>query len=73
MTANKLMVNASKKKYVIVGTRTQFGNDNLGYKLILNESKLGCVESMKYLGVILDSKSTFDQYSDYLHGKAMEN
>ena len=69
LKANKLTLNANKTKYVIFGTKQQL-TTKPDLNLYVGQDKIDRVESMKYLGVILDDHLSFDEHIKYIINKS---
>ena len=62
---NKLLVNPSKSKFMVVSNRNI--PDNLVLKL--GNDSINCVDSFKYLGVYIDSKLKFKDHIEHIESK----
>ena len=69
LRANKLTLNANKTKYVIFGNKHNL-TTKPDLNLYVGQDKIDRVNSMKYLGVILDDHLTFDEHITYVITKA---
>ena len=65
LCTNKLKLNISKTKFMIFTYRTQFQIPNL----LLNNTSIEYVTSIKYLGVILDHKLNFNEHINLIRTK----
>lgn len=65
MSVNKLKMNASKTKYMIIRSVRKEQRGNIALKCS-DGSELERVEKMKYLGVIIDDKLQFKDHCDYM-------
>lgn len=63
----KLMLNVKKTKYMVITNKSMEGNIQ---PLRLEEQEIERVESLKYLGVIVDDKLSFNDHVDYTIRKA---
>lgn len=66
LCGNKLKLNISKTKYMIIGNKN---TSNLRDKLYINNIEIERVKEMKYLGLILDEKLNFSSNCDYMEKK----
>ena len=69
LRANKLTLNIAKTKFVIFGTAAKLRNLQ-DIPLKLYGETIEKLDSMKYLGVFLDSNLSFDRHIDYIVDKA---
>jgi hypothetical protein len=60
---NKLKLNISKTKYMVISFRKNMQKELVleNLKIKIGEEELECVDSIKYLGVIIDEKLKFDK------------
>ena len=65
MSVNKLKMNASKTKYMIVRSVRKEWRGNIMLRCS-DGIVLECVDKMKYLGVIIDDKLQFKDHCDYM-------
>ncbi len=72
LKANRLTLNVKKTKYVIFGTRNKLEHVTRDLNLEIGSEQIERVSHMKYLGVILDDKLTFDEHINYTHSKASQ-
>ena len=68
LKANQLTLNTKKTKYIVLGSRYEIGTVQ-DLNLQIGGEKIDWVQSMKYLGVILDDKLTFDEHISQTHTK----
>lgn len=66
---NKLKINASKTKYMIVKSKYKF-IDMRNIVLKIGDENIECVHDIKYLGVIIDDQLKFDKHTDNICKKA---
>ena len=71
LKANKLTLNVQKSKYVIFGTRAKLQGTR-DINLDISGQPLERTTKMKYLGMILDDRLTFDDHIDYICNKAVK-
>ena len=64
---NKMHFNENKSKVLLVTTKTS--GDNRTLNIYLKNKRLQQVSELKYLGIYLDSKFSFDRHVDYITGK----
>lgn len=64
-TTNGLMVNAKKSKYMIIGSN-KYLNQNIDMCVKYSGEHLEKVVTMKYLGIIIDNKLTFNDHINYI-------
>ena len=69
LRANKLTLNANKTKYVIFGTKQNLSTKPDPHLQVVTVN-IECVNSMKYLGVIIDKHLTFDEHITYVINKS---
>ena len=69
LKVNKLTLNANKTKYVIFSTK-QHLYTKPDLNLYVGQDKINRVNSMKYLGIILDEHLTFDEHITYIINKS---
>ena len=65
MSSNKLSINYSKTKYMLINRR----NDYTPFSLYINDHKIEQVHSIKYLGIHIDDKLNWKQHIKYVEGK----
>ena len=68
MPINYLIINTEKTNYIIFNFRTK-GFDKLHLNLFINYTIITRVESIKYLGIIIDSKLNWSKHICYIHSK----
>jgi hypothetical protein len=61
---NKLKLNVDKTKYMIITNKKNNCQDSIDIQI--EDAKIQCVESIKYLGVMLDNKMNFKNNADYV-------
>jgi hypothetical protein len=61
---NKLKLNVDKTKYMIITNKKNNSQDSIDIQI--EDAKIQCVESIKYLGVMLDNKMNFKNNADYV-------
>ena len=61
---NKLKFNEHKSKVMLMSRRKR--KENKEIEIYLNNKKLEQVNSIKYLGIIFDSKITFREHVNYV-------
>ena len=66
LKSNKLTLNINKTKYVFFGTCSQL-QAPINYELDINGQALEQVQSMKYLGVIVDTQLNFGEHINFVH------
>ena len=72
---NKLSVNASKTKYMLHKPHNKYKNmrfyrgNNDNDPVVMGETTLECVNSIKFLGVIVNNKLTWEEHKNYIHRK----
>ena len=69
LKANKLSLNAQKTNYIIFHRARLKIDDTLLNSIYMNGSVINCTMSLKYLGVILDSKMSWIQHIAYVKNK----
>jgi len=71
MSVNKLKINAKKAKYMIIRSvrKEQRGNVILRCS---DRIKIEWIETMKYLGIVIDDKLQFKDHCDYMLKKIGE-
>ena len=69
MAANKLSINIDKTCYSIFGPKNKAKTE---IKLLVNNITIKNVNSSKYLGVIIDSKLTWQDHIDYVYNKLLK-
>lgn len=62
--ANKLLVNASKTNYMIMGTAHMTNKTHDEFNIILDDTQLDRVTNTKFLGVIIDENLTWKKHID---------
>lgn len=62
LNMNKLKLNVSKTKCMVIGYTSMLMNPHIK----INNDEIECVKSIKYLGVIIDSKLNFNEHCDYV-------
>ena len=65
MTSNKLSINYSKTKYMIL----QRNNNPSPFSLFINNNKIDRVDCIDYLGIKIDEKLTWKQHIKHIEGK----
>lgn len=68
-TMNGLMINAKKSKYMIIGSNKYLNQSNHNTYVKYNGEHLEKVLTIKYLGIIIDSKLTFNDHINYICNK----
>ena len=72
-TLNKLSINPSKTKYMIhkplVRKNRQFLHDTTNADLIMDGIPLKQVTSIKFLGILINNKLTWDDHKQLVHSK----
>ena len=73
-TSNKLSINPSKTKYMIYKPkhcqkRNKSMNDTTSTKIIMNDTPLKQVTSIRFLGVIINDKLTWENHKKLIHTK----
>lgn len=63
---NLLCINHSKTKAIIFNP---YNRDFAELNIFLNGVRIGFVDQLRYLGIVLDSKLSFECYIDQLHGR----
>ena len=71
LMANKLTTNVPKTKYIVFGTRHLL-QTMPDLNLNIGGQKIERVDSIKYLGVLLDDRLTFEDHIQYVIGKSTE-
>ncbi len=71
LKANKLTLNVKKTKFVIFGFRHNLAG-NIDTSLYINHEQIERVQSIKYLGMILDEQLSFEEHIDYLVSKSVK-
>jgi hypothetical protein len=66
-TSNKLIINTSKTNYMVLSTKPSIQNSNFNVKL--NNSAITRVHQTKFLGVIIDSKLTWQHHIMHIKNK----
>ena len=61
-----------KTKYVIFGTKHKLEHVVPDLNITIGNEKIDRVTHMKYLGVVLDKKLTFDKHINQTHSKASQ-
>ena len=72
LKANRLTLNTKKTKYVIFGTRNTLEHVPQDLNIKIGSEKIERVKHMKYLGMILDEKLTFDEHVHQTYTKASQ-
>ncbi len=72
LKANRLTLNTKKTKYVIFGTRASLEHIPEDLNIRIANEKIERVKYMKYLGMILDEKLTFDEHINQTYTKASQ-
>ena len=72
LKANRLTLNTKKTKYMIFGTRTLLEHIPEDLNIRIANEKIERVNHMKYLGMILDEKLTFDEHINQTYTKASQ-
>lgn len=75
-TLNKLSINPSKTKYMVFTPKTKLGkkfHDTCNTQVILNNIKLEKVSEIRFLGVIINSKLTWDPHKKHISKKVNKN
>jgi hypothetical protein len=71
---SKVKLNVSKSKCMIISKSkkqsTKLKNEYVNFPIVIDGDKLELVESMKYLGVIIDENLKFDTHISYVLSKA---
>jgi len=62
---NKLKLNTKKTKYMMIGHKKTYSDS----KIKIDGEIIEIVKEMKYLGVILDAKLTFNKHAEYIQKK----
>lgn len=70
LCANRLKLNINKTKYMVI-TRKNINDEDLSGLKINNES-IQKVNSIKYLGIIIDNKLKFEEHINYIVEKVMK-
>lgn len=65
LCANKLQLNVDKTKCMVISNRNKCESVNV----IINNSAIECVDSMKYLGLIIDKQLKMKRHIDYISKK----
>lgn len=69
LCVNKLKLNVEKTKYMIIkGTNSRTHDADVSVKI--NNERLECVDTMKYLGVLIDNQLKFKKNCEYVCKKA---
>ena len=78
-TVNKLSINPTKTKYMIYKPDIHNKNahkkltDNTNTKLVMNDSPLESVDNIKFLGLIINNKLTWEPHKKYIYNKVCKN
>lgn len=70
LCGNRLKLNINKTKYMII-TRRNF--NDLNVELKINNESIQRVDSIKYLGIIIDNKLKFEEHIKYTVAKVAKN
>ena len=74
LNLNKIKLNVNKTKAMILSTRNNLYNLNLdSINLKFYCERIGVVQEIKYLGVIIDSNMTFKKHVDNILKKILKN
>ena len=73
LAINKLKLNTSKCKAMILTRQKQKHIDNNSVNIILNNAKLEIVNEIKYLGLILDNTLSFKNHYTYIKKNISKN
>jgi hypothetical protein len=68
--SNKMKFNENKSKAMLRSCRKRKGKKDI--EIYVNNKKLQQVNSIKYLGIIFDSKLTFRDHINYIEEKCMK-
>ena len=74
LSANNLILNASKTEYIMIGSRKKLKDfHDCGVKFHINGNYLNEVYHCKYLGVVLDPNLTWNLHVEHIRCKVIKN
>ena len=72
LKANRLTLNTKKTKYVVFGTRHTLEHEVPDLNITIGNERIKRVSNLKYLGMVLDDKLTFDEHVNQTYTKASQ-
>ena len=69
MKCNKLSISYSKTSYMIISNKCLKSS---AFKININDTKIKCVEYVKYLGILLDNKLSWKSHASSLCNKILK-